>query len=152
VFVIIAVREIHYPPTKVVVGSHLFAAFTGFALSFITVSYYPTFLQSFFFPLNGALAVAIVTVLMVMFKVQHAPAASTALSFSYNLSGASSFMTFLTVLLMIGAIGLVKWTWVSLSKLVEELQDEVELVERRVVKGVKNEVDFVEKELLGRKK
>jgi len=143
VFAIIAIREIRYPPTHVVVGSHLIAAFVGFALSFVTVASYPSVLQSFFFPINGAFAVAVASVLMIRFKVQHAPAAATALSFSYNLSGASSLTTFMIVLVMIGAIGLVKWVWISLARIVKALEDEVVLVEKRVEGGVESLEDEI---------
>lgn len=134
VFVIIAVKEIKYPPFKVLVGSHLIAACVGFAISFIPLAFYPTTFQKIVFPLNGALAVAAAAVLMIFLKVPHAPAASTALSFSYNLTGAASFQTFGIVLLMILALGTIKWVWIYVINFFTTIEGGIENWKKSFIK------------------
>jgi len=137
VFVIIAKHRTYESHPIVIVSSHLIAACIGFALSFITVSLYPAILQPHFFPINGAFAVGLTAIMMILFRVSHAPAAATALSFSYNMAGTGSWLTLGIVLLMILALGLVKGTWHLITKFLVEIEQELFELEHKVLKHKK---------------
>jgi CBS-domain-containing membrane protein len=88
---------------KNLVGGHMIAAFLGFGLASVAPAH--------LLPISGAFAVGLASLLMVLLKLEHAPAAATALSFSYNFSGISSYESFLVVLVMIASLAVIKILW-----------------------------------------
>lgn len=128
VFAMIGMPREKMARPRIVVASHLVAAFTGYGLTFM----FPDL--SFW---GAGLAVTITAALMLLFKVQHPPAASTALSFTYNLSGFTSGMNFLIVLGMILCLGIVRAAWHAGVWLFGKFAQEVGEAERVIEKDVK---------------
>ncbi|MFH1424593.1 MAG: HPP family protein [archaeon] len=121
IFAIFALPNTHTSETKVVLGSQLLAAFVGYGLTFI----FPEFS-----PLVAALSVGIASFFMIVLNMRHAPAAGTALAFSYNLGGLGSAELFLTSLVMVFALGvvsglwhLIRKVWVDIEHGLDELED-----------------------------
>jgi len=128
VFILIARPNTYDAHPRVVVGSHLIAAFVGFGITFLPIGDIPFFAFQVS-PIKAGLAVGLAGCLMIILNVKHAPAASTALSFAFQFTGLSSFSLFLRALLMILALGLIKGAWHLADHLFGEVEEEVEDVE-----------------------
>ena len=103
---------------KNVVFGHGLSGIVGFSLTFILPQ------ESF---ISGGIAIALAAFLMVIFKVEHASAAATSLSFFFSLGGGTGrLLNFGFVLVMIIFLGLVKTIWRSLEHIGEEVVDEIE--------------------------
>ena|GEM_PF-1888747 len=114
---------------KNVLGGHMIAALTGYLVTFVIPAQY--------IALGAACAVGVSALLMFTFRLEHAPAAATALSFSYNLSGMSSYQNFVIILLMIVVLGLIKFIWLGGVRLWRSFETEgLQEAEKALEKGL----------------
>ena len=128
IFAIIGHPKSHAAQTKVVLASQIMAALTGYGLTFVFGE---------FSIIGAAISVAIISFLMIFFKVMHPPAAGTALAFIYNIRHLSSMSNFLIALLMILCLGIIKTVWHIVNHFMKEAGDEVEDIGDWWEKGLK---------------